>query len=255
MRSIVDWEFSDIFIVSYPKSGVTWLCLILANILNILKADNRRIDYFSVHDYIPDIHSNPQRIIGLEPPRIIKTHEKFKEWSKRISKKGHGIIYPRVIHLVRDGRDSMVSYFHYINAMKTHKIDLNHFLKNKIGCQDCWAQHTTEWTDNNIIDTRKKHIIQYESLRMDPKGEIKQLMNFIGIDVSDEIIIKSIDLADIKIIQNFEKLYGSDVQYTDKSYMFARKGTTGINEKEYKKITDNYYDQFDKIFKKYNYSK
>src|SRR6266446_3426253 len=140
-RVTADWDLSDTYLASYPKSGVTWLCLILATLLKELQGDLRRIDFFSVHDYVPDLHANPQRIAQITPPRLIKTHERFEDWNKRIAIKGRGGLFPRAIYLLRDGRDSMISYYHYMKALGSATKGFESFLAEQERNSTDWSSH------------------------------------------------------------------------------------------------------------------
>tara|TARA_B100000900_G_C20566438_1_gene711323 strand:- start:552 stop:1394 length:843 start_codon:yes stop_codon:yes gene_type:complete len=253
LKLLIDWSISDIYIVSYPKSGVTWLCLILANIINLKRKSNDRVDFYNVHDFIPDLHANPQQIQNINQPRIIKTHEFFKEWQHRINIKGNGFMYPRVIHMVRDGRDSMASFFRYTNALSKNQINIEDFLGEKIKSKRCWSSHTKNWSGNDCLDKRKLFTIKYENMKINPFSEIKKLVDFIGFNIENEIIKKAIKLSDIENIKNLESKYGSEVQYQDKKYMFAGKGLTGEFDNDIKSSIENYFLQSKDVFEKLNY--
>jgi tetratricopeptide (TPR) repeat protein len=80
----------DIFITSYPKSGNTWLRFLLAN---LLKQQDEEIDFHTVHNYVPEVGKQEEIIKTLRRPRVMKSHAPY------ISE------YPKVIYLIRDGRD------------------------------------------------------------------------------------------------------------------------------------------------------
>src|SRR5215208_2620625 len=97
---------TDIFIVGYPKSGNTWF-------QNLVCSVN-----FGVHpeftpntliqDLVPDVHAKPY-YKRYEGPTFFKTHHLPREE------------YRRGIYLLRDGRDVMVSYFSFKNALRDNK--------------------------------------------------------------------------------------------------------------------------------------
>src|SRR5579862_9101604 len=101
LQSITDFDPKDIFVVAYPKSGVTWMQYLLAGL--IFGIDARHAHDSLVQDLVPDVH---QRTFYRRhmTPTFFKTHHLPQPE------------YRRVIYLVRDGRDVMVSYFHFLAA-------------------------------------------------------------------------------------------------------------------------------------------
>src|SRR5438132_14035201 len=87
----------DVFIVSYPRSGNTWIRFLLANLL----APHETITFRNIEDYVPDIHKSASALAGWQGHRYLKSHHPYYD------------SYPRFIYIYRDGRDALVSYYHY----------------------------------------------------------------------------------------------------------------------------------------------
>jgi hypothetical protein len=104
--SLVDQpRHDDLYIVSFPKSGATWMDFLMANIHTTMSGDKRSINFFNIHTIIPDIHYCRQvGIANLAFPgfRVIKSHAEFNRY------------YKNVIYLIRDPRDTMVSYHKFL---------------------------------------------------------------------------------------------------------------------------------------------
>ena len=64
----------DVFIVSYPKSGNTWVRFLIAN---LLKQQNEEIDFYTVNRYVPEVGRHEEIIAGLKRPRIMKSHAPY----------------------------------------------------------------------------------------------------------------------------------------------------------------------------------
>src|SRR5437588_13041373 len=80
---------TDVFLVSYPRSGNTWLRFLLANALRPAQVAT----FADVGAVVPDIYDGPDRDLLRRPaPRVLKSHEPFDER------------YRRVLYLVRHPR-------------------------------------------------------------------------------------------------------------------------------------------------------
>ena len=83
------------YIAAYPKSGNTWMQNLIAGVL--LESSSPLLAQNLVNELVPDVHAKKYYKRFFEPT-IFKTHALPKAQ------------YKKVIHLVRDGRDVMVSY-------------------------------------------------------------------------------------------------------------------------------------------------
>ena len=107
---INETQKDDIFIAAYPKSGVTWMQNLIACLL--LGANPDKITPRIVNELVPDVHAKKY----------------YKRFFSRMIFKTHFLPQPeyrKVIHLIRDGRDSLVSYYHYnkLNGKKGYSLD------------------------------------------------------------------------------------------------------------------------------------
>src|SRR5271169_1782765 len=95
-RLIVDKD--DTFLVSYPKSGNTWVRMLIANFLS----PDKPADFRDMNRLVPDPGAQTKRHFAKMPrPRVIKSHSVFDPR------------FPRVIYIVRDPRDVVISEYHY----------------------------------------------------------------------------------------------------------------------------------------------
>lgn len=249
-----EWDLSDIYLASYPKSGVTWICLAIANVLARLQRDRRRIDLFTVHDYVPDLHANPQRIRHLEPPRVIKTHERFPVWSTRVAVQGGERLRPRVIYLVRDGRDVMASMYAYRRALTGVTRPPADFLDEFHGRREDWVAHVREWiAENNELDPRERLIVRYESAKQDPETECRRIMTFVGLNVSDALLAHAVRCSDAREMRKLEDQFGGGVEYTDKAYRFVGEGRRTERDAEMDAALDRYREIHRDVFERMGY--
>ena len=86
---------ADVFIVSYPRSGNTWIRFLLANLL----APHETITFRNIENFVPDLHKSAAVLDNWPGHRYIKSHHRCYDR------------YPRFLYLYRDGRDAVVSCY------------------------------------------------------------------------------------------------------------------------------------------------
>tara|TARA_Y100000591_G_C21814317_1_gene689756 strand:+ start:19 stop:870 length:852 start_codon:yes stop_codon:yes gene_type:complete len=184
---------NDIFIASFPKSGNTWVRLIVANLLN-KKPNFNNIDHF-----LPETYSYKESFYfqNSENIRIFKSHDYFDHRFKK------------VIYVVRDPREIIVSSYFF--QMKIGTIKKNYskkkfiidFIKGKYSANfGTWEQNVGSWygsRNQNII------FVRYEDLKEKPRHEIKKISKFLKIKISDKKILKIINRTSFKNLQSEEK--------------------------------------------------
>src|SRR5215207_8452882 len=125
---------TDVFIVGYPKSGNTWfqnlVCSVNFGVHSKFTPDKL------IQDLVPDVHAKPY-YKRYEAQTFFKTHHLPREE------------YRRVIYLLRDGRDVMVSYFHFMNALRGNTINLFEFIRDQGNSfRSKWHEHVEAWLSN-----------------------------------------------------------------------------------------------------------
>jgi len=202
---------NDVFLVSYPRSGNTWVRFLLANLIAYDK--NGPVDFYSVHRYIPDmqIQSHLSFLKKLDSPRVIKSHT---EWDPG---------FRRVIYLLRDGRDVMVSYYHYLRNKGSFTGSLLDFMREDDAFPSQWTRHVSSWLDNFEGDLL---LVRYEDLLANPEGELRRMADFIGLPCDKERIAFAMKYSSFKSMKRIEQEKGRP--YNNAPGMdFVRKGQSG----------------------------
>lgn len=216
----------DVFLVSYPKSGNTWLRFLLAN---LVKNHNELINFHNVHDYCPEWERHTEIIKGLNPPRIIKSHQQYNK------------NFNKVIYLVRDGRDVYVSYYNYLisEGHIAYEISFREFLETYHFPYGYWSDHINSWLNSKLSKTKDKfYLIYYEDMLKNPLLILSKLADFIGLSTDTQNLKQAIENSSFETMQNIERKFGRT--YSNKnSGRFVRKGTPGewleyFGDKEYK---------------------
>jgi len=103
---------SDIFIVTYPKSGTTWMQSILRTMLFTEDtpewAKMPLAERFPWVDFIPGMSVTD--LEKLPDPRVIKCHNHTPQEMDDLIFKGNR--KAKIIYMVRDPRDACVSLYH-----------------------------------------------------------------------------------------------------------------------------------------------
>ena len=206
---------NDVFLVSYPKSGNTWMRFLLANYIS-----GGRVDLSQTDRLVPDIEYNPQDIIETLKPRIIKTHYPFTEK------------YKRVVYIVRDGRDVAVSYFHHLKKFRQLEADtsfsdyLGNFIEGKVGPFGDWGAHVDGWLDG----AKDMLLIRYEDMLAEAPKVLESVVRYCELKVDEKQIIDSVSACSLIELREIEKRQFNDIKVlsnSDPSAYFFRKGISG----------------------------
>lgn len=199
----------DVLVTSYPKSGNTWVRFLLANALY----PNHPVDFHSIHELIPEVGEEGRRRSGLGSPRLLKSHAPYQP------------DYPRVIYVLRDGRDVYTSYFHYRRGDLPDETTFEEYLARDDHWPSRWSEHVTEWTDaarsNDSILT-----VRYEDLIEDSAAALRRMLNFLGqTSIDDERISQAAESSRFDNMRSLEKEKGREKE--DDTDRFIRKGKVG----------------------------
>jgi hypothetical protein len=185
----------DIFLVSFPKSGNTWTRFLLAN----LRFPNEPATWANIDRLIPDPTGTNKRDFDRMPrPRIIKSHECFDPR------------YPRVINIVRDPRDVVVSQYHY--HRKIRKIDddspIEKFVTRFLAGETCphgsWGQNVATWLYTSEGNPRYL-LLRYEDLIADTPRELAKVVSFLKLPATPEQIAEAVERSSADRMRKLEK--------------------------------------------------
>jgi hypothetical protein len=230
----------DIFIVSYPKSGNTWLRFIIANLLN---SNNEIINFHNVSNYVPEMGVQDNLISTLQRPRKIKSHATYNPK------------FSKVIYLIRDPRDVYVSYYHYSKKSLAQNIDFSSFLRRNDIYPCRWHTHVESWLNKSNIFA----LIKYEDLLEDPFKEISKIAKDIcGFQPSESKVRSAINcssLENMKAIENkFGRPFRSETHKTKAPKTFVRKGIHGDWENYFSNEDKEYlYSEAKLLLKEFRY--
>lgn len=206
------------YLASYPKSGNTWARFLLAYALTDA---SDTISFKEIGKFIPDSHRNEDisiindntSIFNNLSRQIIKTHAPYCTQ------------YNKSIYLIRDGRDVLTSYYHWINARKESHVKLIELIQGNMA-SGLWGTHVLGWLEGPC---NKKLILKYEDFLKDTVRQLELVFSFLDLPSDKERIIKAIELASFKKMQNMERNDGlfDGHQESSKKSLFVRSGSAG----------------------------
>lgn len=177
----------DVFIVGFPKSGNTLMQHIITHLVYGINEEGSRS---MVNLIVPDIYAN-SHYFRFNSVCYFKSHERPQP------------SYKKVICLLRDGREALLSYYHMMKNMGKD-ISLEDLYLGKIdiyGGQ--WHEHVNEWKKNPY----KADIlfIKYEDLKTNKLDVLNRLCVFLGLKRTSQELEKVLEYTSFEFMKQLEQ--------------------------------------------------
>ncbi len=209
----------DTFLVSYPKSGNTWVRFLLANLVSRAPRS-----FQDANTLVPDIHNagTPGILDQVPSPRVLKSHFPFDP------------AYPRVIYLVRDPRSVAVSQFFFkkrrgeLQAGTSFALFLDQFLDGFDDGFGNWGDHVCSWLGGRSGGA-EQIMVRFEDLKADTAACLQTMCGFCGIEAGASRLAQAIRNSSMESMRKVEKETGLGRQLQGKgdlSIPFVRTGST-----------------------------
>jgi hypothetical protein len=220
----------DTFIVSYPKSGNTWTLFLIGNLFY-----EDGVDFSNINHRVPDPNALSKRFLKRLPrPRILKSHEPFDPR------------YPRVIYIVRDPRDVVLSKYHF--GLKIGSVEegypiecyVTRFVSGATSPEyGSWGENAGSWLGARRNSKKFQNgnflLLRYEDMLDAPEAELSRVAVFLGIDPSPARIARAVERSSADQMRKLEKSQSHLWTTTkntkqDKPFVRAAKAGEWINE-------------------------
>lgn len=166
----------DVFIVTYPRSGTTWLQMILYQLTT-----DGEVSFPHIAEFCPWFERSVRSARGFElrpSPRLFKSHLPYRKIPMGAGK---------YIYVARNGKDVALSYYHlecrYDGYEGTFDEFFELFLKGKTNFGN-WFKHVKGWwqrrNDLNVL------FLTYEQLKGDFDETLRRIAEFCGWELSPE---------------------------------------------------------------------
>ncbi|KAE8594057.1 hypothetical protein XENTR_v10019431 [Xenopus tropicalis] len=238
----------DVFNVTYPKSGTTWMIEILSLIhTNGDPTWSKETPNWSRVPWI-EIQDSEETIKKIQDRRrYLSSHLPRQLFCKSFTNSK-----AKVIYTARHPKDVAVSFYHFskINKFFAYPESFDDFLKNFLSGNlpyGSWFDHVKGWlelvgTDNFLFNT-------YEDLQKDLRGTLKRICAFIGKELDEAALDSVMENVSFHIMKdnrmaNFSLVPEKIMDQTQNRFM--RKGIAGDWKNHFTVAQSEY---FDKVFK------
>ncbi len=263
-----------IWLASYPKSGNTWMRMLLNNYFSN-KEQRQKLDQLDLTTYggsskssyrqvssAPIDDMSDSEIMALTPNAhayiasrhkgliFAKTHNIFSAYL------GIPLITPSVtqgaIYIVRNPLDTVLSVADHFGLDLDRAVD---FINSNNGSTAptetmvrqifaSWALNVDTWTADNPLSV---HVVRYEDLHETPKASFTGVLEFLGETVDSKKCVAAIKQSSFKALKGMENKEGFS-EKSQYSKSFFRVGKTGqwkakLSKAQIDKIVGHNYPQ------------
>lgn len=241
---------NDIFLVTAPKSGTTWLKAILYTLINreayppqtpshplLSKTPHQLVPFFetldpSEYDAVCNSSDSSTRIFATHIP-VDSLPRSFTDDSTSSNCK--------IVYLCRDIKDNFVSLFHFANKvnMRPSPISLEEafelFCKGISAVGPIWDQILGYWKES-LEKPHKVLFIRYEEMKNEPHFQLRRLAQFLGKPFSLEeenagLLDQIISLCSFDTMSKLEVNSTGILKHGISNSSFFRNGLVGDGKK------------------------
>ncbi|GMN04234.1 sulfotransferase domain-containing protein [Erythrobacter sp. MTPC3] len=212
------------FLVSYPKSGRTWLRYLLSLYMARAYDLGFEPDLLSTFRILPNY--------DLDQERGLPSAERYKDGQMPLVAVSHrdydGDLFGQtpVIMLLRDPRDVLVSsYFHQTRHKHRFEGDIPEFIESGQYGAASIADYHNGWAAG--LEGRRSLILSYEDMSTDTHAAVRRTLEFLGVAVDEAVLDEAVRKAQFDKMRKKEKqtgIPGHDYNREDADASRVRRG-------------------------------
>ena len=229
-------EEQNILMYGYPKSGNTWLRLLLYNYRNLLL--NPELSHTITYDKLNLLQSNEMEkgtcFLHAEGfPLFYRTHVPYNASYNLFDKK---------IFIHRNPLDTLISSYYFYRNREVPFFDDSNSIREKLSDIDFYVVFKIDdWIDFYKESIQHAGIVMnYSSMRINCEIEIARLISFLGWDFNQELVKRTVEMSSFNKVKKMglekNQKYGMGPKDTFEGE-FTRSGKEGQFYNELKNET------------------
>ncbi len=198
---------ADCVIVSFGKSGRTWLRVMMSRFYQVRHGLSQRhlLAFDNLHNRVPEI------------PRIFFTHDNYlKDYIKEEGSKA-AYYDKKLVLMVRDPADVAVSqYYQWKFRMTDRKKKINNYpapgsdvsLYDFVMMPECGLPKIIDFMNGwgrELDRFRNLLVVRYEDLRADPEAMLRRILEFVGTPGTAEELREAVQFASVENMRQLEQ--------------------------------------------------
>ncbi|KAM7516673.1 hypothetical protein LguiA_006256 [Lonicera macranthoides] len=204
---------TDVILISFPKTGTTWLKSILYAVMN--RSSKQTLTSAHPHELIPTLEvqsygKNPTHSIdkiNTGNARIFSTHVPYEILADILNSSECKVVY-----VTRNPKDALVSLWHFVKSSKTFEKDpwqigvaVDKFCAGVVPYGP-FHEHVLGYKRQSDERPKKVFFVTYEELKKDTGSGVKRLGEFLGcpFDEEGEEVEEIVKLCSIETLKKHE---------------------------------------------------
>ncbi|KDP41358.1 hypothetical protein JCGZ_15765 [Jatropha curcas] len=233
---------NDIFLITTPKSGTTWLKALTFALVNRVRFPNPKENHplltNNPHVLVPFldmayIDTDSPDFSSFTSPRLFSTHLPFVSLPKSVEDLGCKIVY-----LCRNPKDTFVSLYHFTNRLR-HKEKGENSLEEVfdkfcrgVSLYGPFWDHVLGYWKQSLENPKRVLFLKYEDFKEEPKLHLKKLSEFLECPFSEEeenhtVIDQILNLCSFDNLSNLEVNKTGKLPSGEENCAFFRRGEIG----------------------------